>query len=40
VSAPDSAEARIYRDIAEAVVRKLEAAKSAPGRVAPLIVIE
>lgn len=40
VSAPDSAEARIYRDIAEAVLRKLDAAKSAPGRVAPRIVIE
>ncbi|MEQ1888927.1 MAG: iron-sulfur cluster carrier protein ApbC [Alphaproteobacteria bacterium] len=40
VSAPGSAEAAIYRDIAELVAHKLDAAKNAPGRVAPRIVIE
>ncbi len=40
VSAPASAQALIYRDIAELVAHKLDAAKNAPGRVAPRIVIE
>ncbi len=39
-SAPDSAEARIYFDIAGKIIRKLDAAKNAPGRTAPRIVIE
>ncbi len=40
ISAPGSAEARLYRDIAEIVAHKLDMAKNAPGRVAPRIVIE
>ncbi len=40
VSAPGSAQAAIYRDIAELVAHKLDAAQNAPGRVAPRIVIE
>ena len=40
VSDPASPQALIYRDIAERVAHKLDAAKNAPGRVAPRIVIE
>jgi len=40
VSAPGSPQALIYRDIAELVAHKLDAAKNAPGRTAPRIVIE
>ncbi|MDO9458621.1 MAG: Mrp/NBP35 family ATP-binding protein, partial [Alphaproteobacteria bacterium] len=40
VSAPASPQALIYRDIAELVAHKLDAAKNAPGRTAPRIVIE
>jgi len=40
ISAPTSPQALIYRDIAEQVVHKLDAAQNAPGRVAPRIVIE
>ncbi|MFZ5931901.1 MAG: iron-sulfur cluster carrier protein ApbC [Pseudomonadota bacterium] len=40
ISAPASAQALIYRDIAELVAHKLDAARNAPGRVAPRIVIE
>jgi len=39
-SAPASAQALIYRDIAERVAHKLDTAQNAPGRVAPRIVIE
>jgi len=40
IDAPASAQALIYRDIAELVAHKLDAAQNAPGRVAPRIVIE
>ncbi len=40
VSAPGSPQAAIYRDIARLVAGKLDAAKNAPGRTAPKIVIE
>ncbi|MSP43160.1 MAG: iron-sulfur cluster carrier protein ApbC [Alphaproteobacteria bacterium] len=40
VSAPGSAQAAIYRGIAEKVAHKLDAARNAPGRAAPRIVIE
>ena len=40
VSDPASPQALIYRDIAELVAHKLDAAKNAPGRTAPRIVIE
>jgi len=40
ISAPASPQALIYRDIAELVAHKLDAATNAPGRVAPRIVIE
>ncbi|MCK9992821.1 MAG: ATP-binding protein involved in chromosome partitioning [Alphaproteobacteria bacterium] len=40
ISAPASAEAAIYRGIAELVAHKLDAARNAPGRTAPRIVIE
>jgi ATP-binding protein involved in chromosome partitioning len=40
ISAPASPQALIYREIAELVAHKLDAAQNAPGRVAPRIVIE
>ncbi|MFZ5836430.1 MAG: iron-sulfur cluster carrier protein ApbC [Pseudomonadota bacterium] len=40
ISAPASAQALIYRDIAELVAHKLDTAQNAPGRAAPRIVIE